>query len=91
LTNDFPTRRRRRRRRRRRTTTKQNLDPHCTYVPTQVKNVKTKCQFKKWLGGKKEVKFNVKKLHFRRVQTKSEYIKHLEDEKSSSYVGHFCR
>jgi hypothetical protein len=40
----------------------------------------------KRLGGKK-VKFNVKKLHFRRIQTKSEFIRHLEDEKSSSLVG----
>jgi hypothetical protein len=35
----------------------------------------------------KNVKFNVKKLHFKRVQTKSEYIRHLEDEKSSPLVG----
>jgi hypothetical protein len=34
----------------------------------------------------KKVKFNVKKLHFKRVQTKSEYIRHLEEEKSSPLV-----
>jgi hypothetical protein len=35
----------------------------------------------------KKLKFNVKKLYFKRVQTKSEHIKHLEDEKSSPLVG----
>jgi hypothetical protein len=47
-----------------------------------IKSVKTKCQFYKRLGGKKS-EIQCKKLHFKRVQTKSEYIRHLEDERSS--------
>jgi hypothetical protein len=35
----------------------------------------------------KIVKLNVKKLYFKRVQTTSEYIRRLEDEKSSPLVG----
>jgi hypothetical protein len=46
------------------------------------KSAKTKCQFKKRLGGKK-VKFNVKKIILRKVKSKAEYIRRVEDEKSS--------
>jgi hypothetical protein len=31
--------------------------------------------------------FNVKKLHFKHVYSKAEYIRRVQDEQSSPYVG----
>jgi hypothetical protein len=48
-------------------------------------SVKTKCHFKKRHGGKKS-EIQCPKFHFKRVLSKAEYIRRVEDEKRSPLV-----
>jgi hypothetical protein len=45
------------------------------------------CQFKKNGLEEKNVKRNVKNLYFKDVKSKADYIRGVEDEKSSPLVG----
>jgi hypothetical protein len=47
------------------------------------KSVKTKCQFKKQLGGRKKSEIQCPKNSFKHILSKAEYIRRVEDETGS--------